>query len=420
MTKSELLESRSQNSRSIDELLLAAIDGDGDEFLNTSKNTTNGVNIVDAEYYYLSNRLGSISAILDADNADRILEYYRYEVFGSATVLPIVDNNTDGLEDTPLDLNDNNNAGPALVSSFGNTYLYTARRFDDITGLYYYRNRYYDPRSGRFITRDPARSPWSNLYGYAMNRASSFIDPLGLYPFGAVPSMFEPQEPYMHPKWGPIDPRSPFERSSDEAAYRRREAKKKAREEAARAKRAAERKKKAEELEAQKCCAQGKKTIEGIIIQKNSVKLTEGSYGHQWIILPDGTSYGFWPEKDNPDLGETLAGVPGKVNQKDGEEQDPYHGAELEGDEKCTAKFLAEGNLEYGDGKGTSCCDATAAQVYSCIKAFSSQFEADWGWPAWGENENCHTFLDQMMEACCMKLGDCVPGGSTKSGEGKK
>ncbi len=172
------------NIRSIEEPLLAAIDGDSDGFLNSSKNTTNGVNLVDAEYYYLSNRLGSISAILDADNSDRILEYYRYEVFGSATVLPIVDNNTDGLEDTPLDLNDNNTAGPALVSSFGNTYLFTARRFDDVTGLYYYRNRYYDPRSGRFITRDPAETPQNNLYGYVSNKPKRAIDPLGLAELG--------------------------------------------------------------------------------------------------------------------------------------------------------------------------------------------------------------------------------------------
>ncbi len=170
------------NGRSIDEPLLVAIDGDGDGFLNSSKNTTNGVNLVDAEYYYLSNRLGSISAILDADNSDRILEYYRYEIFGSATVLPIVDNNTDGIEDTPLDLNDNNALGATLVSSFGNTYLYTARRFDDVTGLYYYRNRYYDPRSGRFITRDPAKYvDGYNLYSYVTNAIGSAKDPLGLW-----------------------------------------------------------------------------------------------------------------------------------------------------------------------------------------------------------------------------------------------
>ncbi len=201
------------NGRSIDEPLLVAIDGDSDEFLNTSKNTTNGVNLVDAEYYYLSNRLGSISAILDADNQDRILEYYRYEVFGSATVLPIVDNNTDGLEDTPLDLNDNNASGATLVSSFGNTYLYTARRFDDVTGLYYYRNRYYDPRSGRFITRDPQETPWYSLYSYCHNGTTWCTDPSGLgYPEGyggeGEPGVIGPNpQPYGGPSEIPYGPR---------------------------------------------------------------------------------------------------------------------------------------------------------------------------------------------------------------------
>jgi len=33
--------------------------------------------------------------------------------------------------------------------------LSTAREYDSETGLYYYRARYYDPKAGRFITRDP-------------------------------------------------------------------------------------------------------------------------------------------------------------------------------------------------------------------------------------------------------------------------
>lgn len=41
------------------------------------------------------------------------------------------------------------------VSGFGNSYLFTGRRFDDTTGLYYNRNRYYEPGNGRFLSRDP-------------------------------------------------------------------------------------------------------------------------------------------------------------------------------------------------------------------------------------------------------------------------
>jgi RHS repeat-associated protein len=36
-----------------------------------------------------------------------------------------------------------------------NWFRYTARQFDSDTGLYYYRARYYDPKSGRFLSEDP-------------------------------------------------------------------------------------------------------------------------------------------------------------------------------------------------------------------------------------------------------------------------
>ncbi len=38
---------------------------------------------------------------------------------------------------------------------------------DPETGLYYYRARYYDPSTGRFLSEDPARfSAAENLYPY--------------------------------------------------------------------------------------------------------------------------------------------------------------------------------------------------------------------------------------------------------------
>ncbi|MDD5081664.1 MAG: RHS repeat-associated core domain-containing protein, partial [Candidatus Omnitrophica bacterium] len=57
----------------------------------------------------------------------------------------------------------------------------TGRRLDVETGLYYYRNRYYSPLFGRFITRDPAgiiNGP--NLYAYCSNNPVNFVDPWGL------------------------------------------------------------------------------------------------------------------------------------------------------------------------------------------------------------------------------------------------
>ena len=78
-----------------------------------------------------------------------------------------------------------------LYDSFGNIrfqegtvtnqWLYTGRQYDRETGLYYYRNRYYDPQIGRFITRDPlGMVDGPNLYSYVKNNPVNFTDPWGL------------------------------------------------------------------------------------------------------------------------------------------------------------------------------------------------------------------------------------------------
>ena len=68
---------------------------------------------------------------------------------------------------------------PAL-SAFANVYHFTGRRFDGQIGLYYYRNRFYDPRSGRFISRDPlGYVDGMNLYEYVQSSPPNNVDPLG-------------------------------------------------------------------------------------------------------------------------------------------------------------------------------------------------------------------------------------------------
>ncbi|WP_368277826.1 RHS repeat-associated core domain-containing protein [Enterobacter cloacae] len=54
------------------------------------------------------------------------------------------------------------------------------QQYDEETGLYYNRHRYYDPKQGRYITQDPIglRGGW-NFYTYTSNPISE-IDPLGL------------------------------------------------------------------------------------------------------------------------------------------------------------------------------------------------------------------------------------------------
>ncbi len=74
-----------------------------------------------------------------------------------------------------------------LQSSTGSTvnpYLYAGQQFDSLTGLYSLRARYYDPASGRFLSRDTATIDLSNpvelnRYSYAQDNPINLSDPSG-------------------------------------------------------------------------------------------------------------------------------------------------------------------------------------------------------------------------------------------------
>jgi RHS repeat-associated protein len=165
----------------MDEHLLTAIDRDNDGSLGPAN--LNRMDIgADQWYYFLPNRVGSVMALLAANDPNQTLEYYRYTAYGEVTVLPIVDNDNDGYEDTPLDLSDNfAQAWQRSSPEHGNFYFFTGQRFDDLTGLYYFRNRYYEGRMGRFVQRDPSGYRGVlNAYQYALAQPLNYIDPLGL------------------------------------------------------------------------------------------------------------------------------------------------------------------------------------------------------------------------------------------------
>jgi RHS repeat-associated protein len=66
-------------------------------------------------------------------------------------------------------------------SAIANPYLFQGARYDAETGFYYFRNRYYDPRAGRFLQRDPV---WDEQnvgghYTFVGNNPASFADPSG-------------------------------------------------------------------------------------------------------------------------------------------------------------------------------------------------------------------------------------------------
>jgi RHS repeat-associated protein len=71
---------------------------------------------------------------------------------------------------------------PAEISQAGNPYLFHGARYDGETGFYYFRNRYYDPRAGRFLQRDPVWDEQNvgGWYTFVGNSPVSEDDAFGL------------------------------------------------------------------------------------------------------------------------------------------------------------------------------------------------------------------------------------------------
>ena len=112
--------------------------------------------------------------------------YFQPDHLGSSSVLT---KGSDGTKDEQLTYypfgqtrTDTDGSGTPLSPGF--RYKYTDQEFDDSTGLYYYRSRYYDPVVGRFIQPDILASSLSNpqslnRYSYVMNNPVRYTDPTG-------------------------------------------------------------------------------------------------------------------------------------------------------------------------------------------------------------------------------------------------
>jgi RHS repeat-associated protein len=101
-------------------------------------------------YYFSQDHLGSTTALTDSKGA--LVEREAYDAYGNST------------------------------GSAKTRYGFTGRERDAVTGLMYYRARWYDPQLGRFISEDPiGLAGGINQFAYVGNDPQNRKDPSGLY-----------------------------------------------------------------------------------------------------------------------------------------------------------------------------------------------------------------------------------------------
>ncbi len=125
------------------------------------------------EYTYVKNLQGDIVGILDA-SGDLVVEY-KYDAWGDAVSIYSASTTVDSL-------------------AFDNPFRYRGYGYDEESGLYYLRSRYYSPSTDRFINEDcliSQRFHCSNIFCYCSNNPVMRIDACGNMWIGLISGINE-------------------------------------------------------------------------------------------------------------------------------------------------------------------------------------------------------------------------------------
>jgi len=111
-------------------------------------------------YYAVKDRLGSVQALMNASGS--VIESYTYDAWGVTVI---------------------KNAGGAVIaaSAYGNRFMFHGGACSAVTGLYNFRARWYDPSTGRWLSKDPIGiSGGLNMYAFCGDDPVNTSDAFGL------------------------------------------------------------------------------------------------------------------------------------------------------------------------------------------------------------------------------------------------
>ncbi|MBK8915078.1 MAG: hypothetical protein IPM64_10850 [Phycisphaerales bacterium] len=284
--------------------------------------------------------------------------------------------------------NDGNIAEKAGPYASMNPFRSSTKFFDAETGLYYYGYRYYSPRLGRWINRDPIGEVGGiGLYRAIANSPARLIGPLGRRPWGeCAPGM----------RWdevlGCIYDDEPGTGAVD----------------------------------SQPTTIPGRPTGVGPIVEGPPDPVVDGppvppeygidvwnippiNYldpwtdpGHRWFTFDNGVeSFGYWPAVAGQCLNQGGWHDPREDKRWDGGED-----AQERRLQRPRVRSRLDGELGYG-ACGTRCDQVTNEQVRDCLRDCAHQYESQFG--PWTAGNNCWSFVFYCFKECCLQTAMTGP-----------